>query len=185
MSGETRYGWPEVNVNDDGTFRIQNVGPDNYRVQVNNLPDGTYLKSIHLAGEDITKSGLDMTSGSSAQLEVLLSPNASDVSGVVHRENGDSATGVRVTLWSPSDPDLLKTANTDQNGAFKIRNLGPGEYRIAAWEDAEFGLSQDPDFRTRFDSRATTMKLSENEHETTEVKLIGKEDSDAEAQKVK
>jgi hypothetical protein len=90
-----------------------------------------------------------------------------------------------VTLWSPGDPDLLKTANTGQNGAFKMQNLAPGEYRIAAWEDAEFGLLQDPDFRARFDAKATPLELAENAHETPEVKLIAKEESDAEAEKIK
>ena len=184
-SGESRFGVPFQNVNDDGTFQLRGIRPDKYRVQVNNLPDGTYVKSIHFAGEEVIKTGLDLSSGSGGQIEIILSPNAADVAGVVHKENGDAATGVRVTIWSPNDPDLLKTANTDQNGAFKIRNLGPGEYRIAAWEDVEFGLLQDPDFRARFDGKATTLKLAENAHETPEVKLIAKEESDAEAEKVK
>jgi hypothetical protein len=184
-SGETRFGWPFANAEDDGTFVIRGVMPDKYRVQANNLPEGTYIKSIHLGGEDVKKMGLDLTSGSGGALEILLSPNAADISGVVHKEGGDAATGVRVTLWSPDDPDSLKIANTDQNGAFKLRNVAPGDYRIVAWEDVEPGLLQDPDFRARFENRAATLKIEENAHETPEVKLLSKDEVDAEAEKVK
>ena len=54
-----------------------------------------------------------------------------------------------------------------------------------AWEDVESGLAQDPDFRKRFESQATSLTLRENSHETAEVKLTGKDAIEAEAAKVR
>jgi uncharacterized surface anchored protein len=89
-----------------------------------------------------------------------------------------------VQIWLP-DEDIAKTANTDQAGNFKLSGLAPGEYHMVAWEDIEPGLSQDPAFRARFDSQATTVKLRDNSHETVEVKLIGKDAIETEAAKVR
>jgi hypothetical protein len=74
--------------------------------------------------------------------------------------------------------------NTDSNGAFTIRNLAPGDYKVLAWEDAEPALAMDPDFRKRFDSHAGSVTLKDNSREPVEVKLLAKDAIDSEATKL-
>jgi uncharacterized surface anchored protein len=169
---------------DDGTFQLRGIAPDVYRINVIGLPDGAYLKSIRFGGQEVTKSTVDLSSGASGQLDILISPNAADVTGVVRNSKGEAVQGVMVQIWLP-DEDIAKTANTDQAGNFKLSGLAPGEYHMVAWEDIEPGLSQDPAFRARFDSQATTVKLRDNSHETVEVKLIGKDAIETEAAKAR
>jgi hypothetical protein len=181
---------PSAESKDDGAFQIRDVAPEKYHVSVFNLPDGAYVKSIRFGGQEVSQMNLDLSSYSGGPLEILLSPNAADVTGVVRNDKQEAVPGVMVSLWSPGQTpagatDPLKTANTDQYGSFRVRNLPPGEYRIVAWEDVEIGLAQDPEFSRRFESQAISLTLRENSHETAEVKLIGKGAIEAEAAKVR
>jgi len=178
-------GAPNAHASDDGTFQVKNVAPEKYRVSVFGIPDGTYVKSIRFAGQDVARSDLDLTSGSGGQIEVLISPNAADLSGVVRDSNGASMAGVMITMWNPANEfEPPKGAGADQNGAFKIRNVAPGDYKLIAWEDLEPGLAQNPDFRKRFDTQAISVSLKDNSHESVEVKVTPKDVIDAEVAKV-
>jgi hypothetical protein len=171
----------------DGAFKITGVEPARYFVNVTGLPPGTYVKSVKVAGQDITKSVLDMTSGAAGALEVVLSTKAADFTGVVHNDNGDPLPGVPVTLW-PKTPDRgkpdggIKTANTDLNGSFKITGLAPGEFYVAAWDYIPVeGLTQNPDFLARFAGSQTAVTLGESGHQSADIKLIPRDRIAAEA----
>jgi hypothetical protein len=172
---------PAAQFNTDGTFQLKGVAPSKYFIQVNGLPQGAYVKSMRFGGQDVTRAPLDLTSGGGGSLEVVLSPKAGDVSGTVLNEKGEPVQGVPVTLW-PKIPDqsnstnAIKSANTDQNGSFKISGLAPGDYYAAAWDDIpEAGLSQNPDFLAQFASDDTAVKLAESGHQSASVKLITRE----------
>jgi len=79
-------------------------------------------------------------------------------------------------LW-PKIPDAspiwgVRPAATDQNGGFQFKGLAPGDYYIAAWEDVELGLFQSSEFLSHFTSEASSVTLSENGHETRDVKIV-------------
>lgn len=171
----------------DGTFALPGIPAGLYRVEVNALSAGTYVKSIRFAGQDVTKTPLDLTSGSGGKLEILLSPNAADISGVVHdpspEANGAPAAGVTVTLWAQED--FTRTVATASNGQFLFTGLPPGEYRVAAWEQIEQGLDTVPEFRVKFDDKATTVQVKENDHARIEPVLIPREAIEAEASKLR
>jgi len=176
------YGFAQAQVSTEGNFRLHNVAPGAYRVNVNGTPDGSYVKAIRFGGEDITGKNLDLTSGAGGNLEIIVSPNAADVNGVVRNADGDAASGVLVQAFLGDE--MKRSANTDQNGAFHFTSLAPGNYRVYAWEDVEPGLSEDPDFRKNFDGKAIEVKLEEKSHESVEVNLIPKDAIEAEAAKV-
>jgi hypothetical protein len=171
------FGGPGAQAKDDGTFEAHGLVPEKYRVSIIGQPQGSYVKHVLFGGVDITHDNLDLTSGSRGALAILLSPKAADLTGVVRNENGDSVPNISVTLWSPGRPangfhDPPRVANTDASGGFQLTNLAPGEYRVAAWEDIEPGLVQNPDFRARFESTATKATLTESSSTTVEMKVI-------------
>jgi hypothetical protein len=172
---------PAAQFNADGTFQLKGVAPSRYFIQVGGLPQGAYVKSMRFGGQDVTRAPLDLTAGGGGSLEVVVSPKAGDVTGTVQNEKGEPVQGVPVTLW-PKIPDQsnstsgIKSANTDQNGSFKISGLAPGDYYAAAWDDVpEAGLSQNPDFLAQFAGADTAVKLEESGHQTASVKLITRE----------
>jgi hypothetical protein len=170
-------------VSDEGNFRLHGTAPAVYRVNVNGAPDGSYVKAIRFGGEDITGKNLDLTSSAGGEMQVIISPNAADVTGVVRNESGEPAPGVTVQMYLGED--IKRTAVTDQNGGYHLTSLAPGDYRIYAWEDIEPGLGQDPGFRKNFESRAGVAKLEEKGHESVELKLISKDAIETEAAKIR
>lgn len=162
-------------VNEDGSFLLKNLTPAKYRVSVVPMPPGTYLKSVRFGGVDITKTGLDVTSGNGGNLEMTLSSHPADVRGVAR-----GATSV--TIWS-ADSDVARTAGASIEGTFSFMGLPPGEYHIAAWEQVETGLANVPGFRNAFNSKTAAVRLSEDSHESVEVPLIGRDAIEAEAAK--
>jgi len=175
---------------EDGAFKITGVYPAKYWVALGAMPQGTYLKSIRFAGQEVARTPLDLTTGAAGSLEIILSAKAADISGTVHNDKGEPLLQIPVTLW-PKVPDKgrpdggIHTANTDRNGGFKISGLAPGEYYIAAWDDLpEQGLEQNPDFLARFASDQIAVKLSESGHTSMDVKLIPRDRIVAEAAKL-
>lgn len=69
-------------------------------------------------------------------------------------------------------------------GQFRIGNLPPGEYRIAAWEKNEPGITGLPDFHAIFDAHAGVVRLAEDLHETVQPPLIGRDMIEAAAAKL-
>lgn len=176
-------------VKDDGTFELHGIAPAKYAAIVDNLPDGVYVKSVRVGGQDVTRTTLDLTSGVSGTLDILLSSRAAEVLGTVRNNDGEAMPGVLVTLW----PKQMKPENvwigpaqsaTDQNGDFRITGLAPGEYYAIAWEELEPGLTYDLDFLKQFASQATTVTLEEGAHLAAQPKVISREAAAAEAAKL-
>jgi hypothetical protein len=178
------FGQTSAQASDDGTFRIRGIGPEVFAVNVYGLADGTYLKSVRFGGQDITGKDLDLTSGSPGELEILLSPNAADVSGIVRSSDGQTVASARVQVID-KDKKVAGAATTDQNGAFHITGLAPGEYQVFAWESTGEGVITDPDFRKAFDGQAAPIKLSEKSHQNLDAQLIPMAAMEAEAAKVR
>lgn len=158
----------------DGTWSFTDIGPGTYRMGIG-APEGAYIKSIRYGDRDITSKSLD--AATAAPLTVVFSPHAAEVTGTVRNKDGDALPGVQVTLWVPGsvptgDIDPARTISTDAKGTFHFANLRPGEYRLAAWEKIESGLSSAPDFRARFENRATKLSIEEDARETVQPVLI-------------
>ena len=164
-------------VKDDLTFRLANIGPDAYDINVFGFPAGFYLKSIRIGDQDITESGADFTHGVPAgEMTVVINPNGGQIEGTVQNEKGENAVAATVTLI-PDDTHrsiawLYKTANTDQNGHFTITGVRPGEYKIFAWEDIEPGAYQDADFIKPHEPEGKAVSIKERAHETVQLTVV-------------
>ena len=166
-------------VNADGLFEISNAASDRYNLFVSGLPSGAYVKAIRSDQVDVLASGLDMTSGGSpADIEIVISPKAAAVTGVAQNPNtGNPMPGAMVVLI-PQDqqrkeqPTYYKFIASDQNGAFSLTGLTPGEYKAYAWEDIETGAYMDPDFMKPIEGKGEPVSLQEGEQKMLTLKVI-------------
>ncbi len=176
-------------LRDDSTFVTTPTGPGKYFLDISGIPDGTYVKSIRYSGQDVTHSPLEVAPGAAGSIDIVLSANAADVSGTVRGSDDELMAGVRVIVW-PKTPEPgsstggTKSTATDQNGNFKIGGLAPGGYYVAAWEDIDPTLTQDPAFLSGFTSDAAEVKLSDSSHESANVKPIPTDKIAIEAAKI-
>ena len=65
-----------------------------------------------------------------------------------------------------------KTTTSDQNGRFSLKNLDPGEYKLFAWEDVEYGEYMDPDFLKPVEDRGQDVSVHEGSRESVQLNLI-------------
>ncbi len=169
---------------DDGSFKIKGIDPDVFNVNVNGIPDMAYVKSISFGGTDITGKTLDLTSGAGGELKIVVSANGADASGVVHNADGQPVPSARIQVID-DNKKVAKGATSDQNGNFKVSGLAPGSYQVFVWESTGEGVIVDADFRKAFESKATTIKVTEKSHESVDAKLISAADMEVELAKIR
>jgi hypothetical protein len=162
---------------DDGTLQFINVLPGKYAVAVNPMPQGSYVKSIRIGGQDVTHVPIDFTAGAGGAIEIVVSGNSASVTGVVRNSKGEAVPYAMVTAWIKDRNtrplgDGIVTTSADASGNFRFGGLAPGEYLIAAWEEVEQGFTQSPDFLVRFDRDATSVTVREGSRESVEAKLV-------------
>jgi 5-hydroxyisourate hydrolase-like protein (transthyretin family) len=161
----------------DGTFTLANVNPDQYTLTLSGLPDGYYIKSIRAGEQDALTPGLDLSRGAAGAIDVILSPNAGQVTGIVQNGQQQPAPGAAVVLVPleaerSTQPQYYKTATTDDTGRFTVKTLDPGQYRVYAWQEVESGAYMDPDFIKPVENSGQTVTIRESSQETVQVKLI-------------
>lgn len=173
----------------DGSFKLEGVGPSRYRVNITALPDGVYVKSVTYGGQNITNGILDLTAGAGGSLDIVLSLKAASITGVVRNSKGEAVASAPVTLWPrtlPADDPVagIRMAIADQNGGFQFRSLPPGEYYLAAWDHPEAAQMMGGELLAKFTDSAAKVELGESSHAAMEVKLIPEERITAEIEKL-
>jgi hypothetical protein len=157
---------PNAVAKDDGSFLIESAGADRFRVSVYNLPQGTWLKSVRAGDREVLETGMDLTAGAPAQIEIVLGSGVGQVSGLVRDAKQQAAAGAMITLLpSPMKEernDLYKLVSADQNGQFTLQGIAPGEYQIFAWEEIDPGRYTDPEFLKTHESAATKVSVKAN-----------------------
>ena len=161
----------------EGVFRIRNVMPDAYTVNVFGPQNNFYLKSVRFGDIDVSEAGIDLTRGVPAgEISVVMSADGGQIDGTVQNEKSENAAGSTVVLIPNAErrsiQRLYKTATTDANGKFSLKGIAPGEYKLFAWEQIEAGAYQDPEFLKRYDSKGESVSIKEKSTETKQLKAI-------------
>jgi hypothetical protein len=143
-----------------------------YRVVIEELPPGWYLKEARLGDRDArTPTRLS----GNGKLEILLSSRAGNVIGVIESAQGRPApTDVTAVLVPDARQrlDLFQVVGFEPDGRFAFSNVAPGAYKIFAWEDIESSAWFDPALLKEFEDKATPVRVSESSRETVNVRAI-------------
>jgi len=161
-------------IKGDGTFRIDNVWPEEYRLSAAGLPSGFYIKEARLGDADVLNSVLHFPIADSSTLDIVISPNVGEVRGTAVDQSGRSAPGVQVVLI-PSRrerTDLFRPVTSDSAGHFTIAAVAPGEYRLAAWEAIEPYAFFDPELIKQAEQRGKSVHVAELSRQTVDVSLM-------------
>ena len=162
-------------VNTDGTFKVDNVSPGEYRVSVSALPPGYYVKEARLDQTDVLDQPMRFSGTVSGPLDVVVSANGGQIEGTVVNDKQKTMPGIQAVLIPArgiNRIDLYKTTATDDNGRFTMRGITPGDYKIFAWEALEQNAWFDSDLLRQFEQRGKFMQIAEGAKEVVEVKVI-------------
>jgi hypothetical protein len=172
----------QAEVAGDGTFRFENVMQEIYRISVVPGAPGLYVKSIRLGDQDVSDGLVNLSQGGGGSLNIFCGTDGSQVQGSVESASGEPAPGAWVTLaptgQNENRTDLIKQANTDQYGHFKLQDLAPGDYQVFAWgdPDVDYGLIHNADFLKSLSSQAASVSLGPNGSESVQLKVISADD---------
>ena len=150
----------------EGKIALANLDKDVYRTSVTGLPAGYYVKSIQLGSFD-AKDSLDLTAGVAGELMITLEKGTAEISGQVIGKDQKPATAVQVIVLNARH-EMVRTSQTDAQGHYSIRELPPGDYRLAATADPDLS---DPDTLDRLATSAEKITLARSAKETRQLEL--------------
>lgn len=166
-------GSPSATAGEDGKFTLKQILPNKYLVQVRNLPEGAYVKSVRHGDQEVSDDSIDLSGGVAGTLQVTLSMAGAQVDGVVKGADDKPVSGATVVLAPDSGRySLFKEMRTADSGSYSFKGVPPGDYKVLAWTDVEPGIYQDPDFLKRYESKAEKMSLKESDRKTLSLKVI-------------
>ena len=146
-------------------------------LSVTDLPDGWMLKTVEINGNDVTDTVIDVNNyGSSAEIRIVVSERAAELTGRVESSTGARAASVVVfsddpTLWT-YPARFVRAARTDAEGGFRISGLPPGRYRAVAVSYLEEDEFQNPEFLLTLQPSGTAVSFREGEKKTVTLTLM-------------
>ena len=150
----------------EGRIALANLDKDLYRASVNGLPAGYYVKSMQLGSFD-AKESLDLTAGVAGELIITLEKGTAEISGQVMGKDQKPAIAAQVIVLNARN-EIVRMGQTDAQGHYIIRELAPGDYRVAVTADADFS---DPDTLDRLATTGEKITLVRSAKETRQLEL--------------
>jgi protocatechuate 3,4-dioxygenase beta subunit len=165
-----------ASFNDSRRFVINDVVAADYRIQLTDLPQGTYVKSVRFGAADVSNGTMQVDSGTTDRIEIVLSANAGSIEGNVVGQNGAPLANAPLALvpggGNRQRTDLYRAVWSDEAGRFRFQGIPPGDYSLFAWEDIDEGLWRDPDFVRRNEAAGRPIRVNENSRETIEIRAL-------------
>jgi hypothetical protein len=162
---------------EDGSLLLNNIVPEVYELNVI-VPEGYYLKSAKYGDADVLRSGLDLSHGATGRVDLEIGADGGRIEGSVADGDGRPIDGARVALIADDPgggPSRLKVAVTNPKGAFSIRGIAPGDYKLYASRSLDVGALQDPDYVKQLDPQAKTVSIHENGLEVMSLKALAED----------
>jgi hypothetical protein len=139
-------------------------------VNVRSLPEGCFVQEMKLAGQAISPDDFEIQS--SAELEIILGNTAAKITGAVTDADSKPVPGSIVILISADGKSRPAKQLADDSGNFQFANLRPGSYKLFAWEDVDDDLWPDPEFRAKYNGRASEVTVGPREMPSLQLRVI-------------
>ena len=159
----------------DGSIAIDNIQAAIYRVQCPVTLADSYLRAITQGDRDVLKQGLQVVdSVETSSFTVSFNPAGGTIKGRVTTAQG-KAGGALVVLVpdEPAAKHLYRKTNADQNGAFTIQAVAPGNYHIFAWTELNGAAYKNAAFMKPYGDKGIAVQIGPAEEKTgIETKLL-------------
>jgi hypothetical protein len=177
--GPTMQPMPALELRGDGRFSVAGIVPGSYRV-ASNAPGlrtpfaGWWLKSITVGGRELLDASIDVREDHDDAV-VTFSDRASELSGRVGDARGNAWADGYVVVFSVDrdkwffNSRRIAGAHPNSEGRYVIRNLPPGEYFVAAYDDILVNEWFDPTLLAQLAPRAARIRLDEYELKTYDI----------------
>jgi hypothetical protein len=169
---------PSAETGKSGAFRLTNIHPGRFRVEIDPFPENAFLQSISLDGAPVPGSILDFSAGvNGSNLKVTLGLGA-QISGKVFGQDGQPAVSplTQIMFWKDDKRIPPEGGTRVIDSAYSIKSLRPGKYRVVAVDTLDIGTPDDIDevFKA-FKAAAQEIEVKEGDRIVQDLKVIGKE----------
>jgi hypothetical protein len=131
---------PWSKVASDGSIRLPGVTPGIWKLAIDALPEGLWIKTATFADNEIPAGEFSVSESSRGQLRIVLAGNGARISGTVTAEGQPSRA---IVVLAPSAPELrgahqlYRVTNTSERGVFSLQGVRPGVYKLFAFQEIE------------------------------------------------
>jgi hypothetical protein len=172
--GNTGTMLPDVKIEPGNRFSITDITPGEYRILRADLPGvrapvgGWWLKSIVVNGRELLDARFDIRQSADDAVATFID-QASEISGRVTDTQQAPLAAQAVLVFSTDrsawffNSRRIAPVRTDAEGRYVVRNLPPGEYRIAVTTELEQGEWFDPDVLARLPGITVTIAAVEKQ----------------------
>jgi len=169
---------PNARVDKDGRFTLSGVAAGTHLVRSNGNLRGWTLKSVTIAGRDVTDTPIEVRSGQSlSNVTIVFTDKINEISGTITTTTGVPMPDYTVLAF-PTDPSLwrpqarqIATTRPDQTGKYRLRGLPPGEYYVTTVDPAEQGEWFEPAYLDEHRAGASRLTLGDGDTKTQDFKV--------------
>jgi hypothetical protein len=160
-----------------GRFTIRDVMPGHYRLTAT-AGAGWFTASSTVSGQDSLDFPFEVAASQNVSGAALtLSNQPAELQGTVVDDRGQPATDYTLIVfaadrryWTPGTRRVY-TTRPATDGSYMLRNLPPGEYRIATLIDPEPGAWTDPAYLEQLESSSMRISIAAGEKKVQGVRI--------------
>src|SRR5215471_6717220 len=156
-------------------FQVKLHPGEHYTVAARGLPADYYLKTVRVSGHDVERNDV-MVSDLRSQMELVLSPDGGRIEGLVVDEKGQPINGAVVLVPEETRrgfADLFRKTRANNKGAFTLRGVPPGSYKLLAFDDVDLqDLIDHPELLEQYPGRSESLTVSEKGDYSVPLQII-------------
>ena len=164
-------------VDASGRFTATSVPPGRYRVSASGAP-GWFVESAAVGGQDALDFPFEVKANQAVgSIAVTFTDKQTELTGTVVNDQSQPAVDYTLVIF-PADSRYwvgpsrrIQTTRPATDGRFTLRNLPPGEYKLATVLDLEPGSSSDPAFLQQIDGSTMRLTLNPGEKKVQDIRL--------------
>ena len=155
-------------IDSNGEFSTRNLPEALYRVQaVKDVPAGMCLRDVSQSdGRNVLRDGLKVQAPQTT-FRMTIDTSAASI-------RGKAAPDAVIALVPDdrSNTHLFRTAAADQDAAFELRCVEPGNYHLYAWSYLDGAAYRNADFMRSFGDRGTSLRVEAEGTLTVDLKVL-------------
>jgi hypothetical protein len=164
-----------ANIQSDGSFSFPQFPDGHFRIAVAGLAPTLYVEDMRQGNMSLFDSGLQIRGRNPEPIEISLKSGAASLEGTLQDSAGKPLIGGVVALVPAKrreNPTLYNTLRADSTGAFLMRGIAPGEYKLFAWDYLPSGATYNAAFLEKYEEKGIAITFGADEKVTQKVTAI-------------
>jgi hypothetical protein len=150
-------------VQPDGSFRVDNARPGQYRLSVDRLPAGYYVKEARFGGAEGFQDRIVVAGPTAGPLNIVIGFSTAIVSGRVADTPKSETLVVLVPDRLRNQPERIRTVQVDADGRFTMRGVPPGAYKAYVWTGLPSAAYYNMEFMQQIEGYGAPVQVRDGE----------------------